>query len=107
MDGADTVIITRQEIITSLHEPEKFILAAIEVSDAFASQPRYVRGALDERDPAFGQTALQFNLKRLLALRGPGMIRKFAKILVEIGCSVQLSMKRPPVDARRIEEKRT
>ena len=27
VDGADTVMITRQEIITSLHEPEKFILA--------------------------------------------------------------------------------
>ena len=34
VDGADTVMITRQEIITSLHEPEKFILAIVEVSEA-------------------------------------------------------------------------
>ncbi len=64
--GADTVTITRQEIITSLHEPEKFILAVVEVSDGLASEPRYVPGALDQREPPFDQTAIQFNLKRLL-----------------------------------------
>ena len=66
VDGADTVIITRQEIVTSLHEPEKFILAVVEVSGRLAGEPRYVRGALDEREPPFDQTAIQFNLKRLL-----------------------------------------
>ena len=55
-DGTDTVTITRQEIITSLHEPEKFILAVVEVSDGFASRPRYVRGALDEREPPSSST---------------------------------------------------
>ena len=64
--GADTVTITRQEIITSLHEPEKFILAVVEVSDGLASGPRYVPGALDQREPPFDQTAIQFNLRRLL-----------------------------------------
>ena len=73
VDGADTVMITRQEVITSLHEPEKFILAFVEVSGGFASQPRYVRGALDEREPPFEQDAIQFNLKRLLDRAGaPG-----------------------------------
>ena len=67
VDGADTVMITRQEIVTSLHEPEKFILAFVEVSDGFAGEPQYVRGALDEREPPFDQDAIQFNLKRLLA----------------------------------------
>ena len=66
VDGADTVMITRQEIITSLHEPEKFILAIVEVSDGFAGKPHYVRGALDERDPPFDQDAIQFNMKRLI-----------------------------------------
>ena len=64
--GADTVTITRQEVITSLHEPEKFILALVEVNDGVASTPRYVRGALDAREPPFDQDAIQFNLKRLL-----------------------------------------
>ena len=66
VEGADTVMITRQEIITSLHEPEKFILAVVEVGDGFADEPRYVRGALDKRDPPFDQDAIQFNMKRLI-----------------------------------------
>ena len=64
--GADTVMVTRQEIVTSLHEPEKFILALVEVNDGVAGEPRYVRGALDAREPPFDQEAIQFNLKRLL-----------------------------------------
>ena len=64
--GADTVMITRQEIITSLHEPEKYILAFVEVDDGVAGNPRYVRGALDEREPPFEQNAIQFALKPLL-----------------------------------------
>lgn len=66
IDGADTVMITRQEIITSLHEPDKFILAVVQVDSGFANQPRYVRGPLAEYEPAFEHTAIQFNLKSLL-----------------------------------------
>lgn len=66
IDGADTVMITRQEVITSLHEPEKFILAIVQVQGGFATQPKYVRGALDSREPPFEQNAIQFNIKRLL-----------------------------------------
>ncbi|WP_375567497.1 helicase-related protein [Oceaniradius stylonematis] len=66
VDGADTVMITRQEIITSLHEPEKFILAIVQVENGFARAPRYVRGALDDREPRFDQSAIQYNINRLL-----------------------------------------
>ena len=66
IDGADTVMITRQEVITSLHEPEKFILAIVQVENGFAREPRYVRGALDTREPPFEQNAIQFNINRLL-----------------------------------------
>lgn len=66
IDGADTVMITRQEVITSLHEPDKFILAIVQVQSGFATQPKYVRGALDTREPPFEQNAIQFNIKRLL-----------------------------------------
>ena len=65
-EGADSVVITRQEIITSPHEPEKFILAVVEVCDGVAGEPRYVRGALDDREPPFDQNAIHFNLKLLL-----------------------------------------
>ncbi|OYQ35726.1 RNA helicase [Sandarakinorhabdus cyanobacteriorum] len=66
IDGADTVMITRQEVITSLHEPDKFILAIVQIESGFAREPRYVRGALDTREPPFDHNAIQFNIKRLL-----------------------------------------
>ena len=39
IDGADSVMITRQEVITSLHEPDKFILAVVQVDNGFARAP--------------------------------------------------------------------
>jgi superfamily II DNA or RNA helicase len=70
VDGADTVMITRQEIITSLHEPEKYILAIVAVDNGFARAPRYVRGALDSREPPFEQSAIQYRMSDLLARAG-------------------------------------
>ena len=66
IDGAKSVMITRQEIITSLHEPKKFILAIVTVADGLAHEPRYVHGPLVEREPSFMETAIQFDLRRLL-----------------------------------------
>jgi len=70
IDGADSVMITRQEIITSLHEPDKFILAIVSVTDTGAQEPRYVRGPLVDREPSFLETAIQFDLRRLLEKAG-------------------------------------
>ncbi len=64
--GADTVMITRQEVITSLHEPDKYILAIVQVEDGTARDPRYVHGALSDHEPSFEHTAIQFHLARLL-----------------------------------------
>jgi superfamily II DNA or RNA helicase len=66
IDGADSVMITRQEVITSLHEPEKFILAIVSVNNGFTHEPRYIRGPLVEREPSFLETAIQFDLRRLI-----------------------------------------
>lgn len=66
IDGADTVMLTRQEIITSLHEPTKYILAIVQIESGYAQEPKYVRGALSDHEPSFEHTAIQFNLKRLL-----------------------------------------
>src|SRR3546814_47641 len=68
--GADTVMITRQELITSLNEPDKYILAIVQVEDGAARDPRYVRGPLSDHEPSFEQTAIQFNLERLLTRAG-------------------------------------
>ncbi len=64
--GADTVMITRQEVITSLHEPDKYILAIVQVEDGTARDPLYVRGPLSDHEPSFEHTAIQFHLARLL-----------------------------------------
>ena len=66
VESARTVMLTRQEVITSLHEPDKFILALVTVENGFANAPRYVHGPLVERRPSFPETAIQFDLKRLL-----------------------------------------
>ena len=63
--GADTVMVTRQEIITSLHEPEKYILAVVSVEAGFAHAPRYVRNPFSQ-EPEFGVTAIQVKLQTLL-----------------------------------------
>ncbi|MBB4642747.1 protein NO VEIN domain-containing protein [Rhizorhapis suberifaciens] len=69
-DGADSVMITRQEIITSLHEPDKYILAIVQVEQGSATTPRYLHGPLSDHEPSFETTAVQFNLAKLLARSG-------------------------------------
>lgn len=70
VDGADTVMVTRQEVITSLHEPEKYILAVVQVENGFASMPHYVHRPFSQ-EPEFGITAIQVNLKSLLERAEP------------------------------------
>jgi superfamily II DNA or RNA helicase len=65
IDGADSVMVTRQEVITSLHEPEKFILAVVQVEQGFAREPIYVRRPFSQ-EPEFGVTAIQVDLRKLL-----------------------------------------
>lgn len=65
IDGADTITVTRNEIITSLNKPEDYILAIVQVSQGFVNAPRYVWQPFDI-EPAFGVTAQQFELKHLL-----------------------------------------
>ncbi len=65
VDGADTITVTRNEIITSLNKPEDYILAIVQVSQEFVNEPRYVWQPFDV-EPAFGVTAQQFKLKHLL-----------------------------------------
>lgn len=63
--GADTIMVTRQEVITSLHEPDKYILAIVPIENGFAHGPRYVRDAFTQ-EPEFGVTAIQVKLNALL-----------------------------------------
>ena len=70
--GADSVTITRNEIMTALNKPDDFILAIVTV-DLFAGQagagaadPRYVRQPF-QREPDFAVTSVNYNLDGLLS----------------------------------------
>ena len=63
--GADSVMVTRQEVIISLHEPEKFILAIVQVENGLAREPRYIRKPFSQ-EPEFHVTAFQTSIKALL-----------------------------------------
>ena len=82
--GADTVTVTKNEILTALNKPDEFILALVEVppSDEFADdglaagerraafgadggcRVRYVRTPF-QREPDFGATSINYHWKEL------------------------------------------
>ena len=64
--GADTVMITRNELIASLNKREDFLLVIVPVSDGYTQRPIYHPGPLMTREPEFAQTAIQYSIKRLL-----------------------------------------
>ena len=61
--GADTVTVTKNEILTGLNKPDDFILALVEV-DGESATPRYVRRPF-QREPDFGVTSVTYALKEL------------------------------------------
>ncbi len=62
--SAETVTITKNEILTSFNKPEDFILALVEV-DGDSATPRYVRWPF-QREPDFGATSVNYNFAELL-----------------------------------------
>ena len=74
--GAQTVTITRNEILVGLNQPEQFILALVEIEDGQAKPPRYVRQPF-HKEPDFGVTSVNYNLSELLAVsHAPGTHRE-------------------------------
>jgi len=64
--SADTVTVTRNEILYSLNKPDDFILAIVEFMDADAHRVHYVRRPF-RREPDFGVTSVNYDLGQLLA----------------------------------------
>ena len=64
--GADTVIITKNEILTALNKPDDYILALVEVSGDAASSLRYIRKPFG-REPDFGVTCVVYRIAELLS----------------------------------------
>ena len=65
IDGADTVTITRNEILTALNKPDAFILAIVSVANGVAHEPRYIRSPF-KREPDFDATSVTYQLDALL-----------------------------------------
>ncbi|MFM8474806.1 MAG: DUF3883 domain-containing protein, partial [Planctomycetaceae bacterium] len=66
--GADTVTITKNEILTGLNKPDEFILAIV-LLDPDREEVRYVRNPFDQ-EPDFKATSVNFDLNNLLAIAG-------------------------------------
>ena len=64
--GADTVTITKNEILTALNKPEQFILAVVEVDGEEAAKITYMREPFT-REPDFGVTSVNYKLDDLLS----------------------------------------
>lgn len=63
VEGADKVIVTKNEILTSLNKPEEYILALVRV-EGDKSQARYVRKPFD-REPGFAEVGVIYDLDKL------------------------------------------
>lgn len=70
VQGADTITITKNEILTGLNKPEQFILAVVEVEGERASRITYIRDPFG-REPDFGVTSVNYKLAELLAKGEP------------------------------------
>ena len=64
--GADTVTVTKNEILTSLNKPDDFILAMVEFHQDGSHRVRYLRRPF-QREPDFGVTSVNYDFAELLA----------------------------------------
>ena len=66
--GAETITVTRNEILYSLNKPDDFILAIVEF-DGDAHNIHYVRQPF-QREPDFGVTSVNYSFAELIARSG-------------------------------------
>ena len=69
MMGAETITVTRNEILYALNQPDRFILAVCLVAGTAIDGPHYIRRPF-QREPDFGVTSVNYQLGELLALKG-------------------------------------
>jgi len=66
VSGADTVTVTKNEVLTSLNKPDDYILAMVEFLDADRHRVHYLREPF-RREPDFGVTSVNYDFAELLA----------------------------------------
>jgi SNF2 family DNA or RNA helicase len=64
--GADTITVTKNEILYSLNKPEDFILAIVEFLDGDSHRVHYLRQPF-QREPDFGVSSVNYDFAELLA----------------------------------------
>ncbi len=64
--GADTVTVTKNEILYSLNKPDDFILAIVEFLEDGTHRVHYLRQPF-QREPDFGVTSVNYHFAELLA----------------------------------------
>ncbi|MCS6883591.1 MAG: helicase-related protein [Oscillochloridaceae bacterium] len=64
--GAETITVTRNEILYSLNKPDDYILALVLFADDGTHSVRYVRRPF-QREPDFGVTSVNYSCAELLA----------------------------------------
>src|SRR4030095_14578762 len=64
--GADTVTVTKNEILYSLNKPDDFIFAMVEFLDGDRHRVHYLRRPF-QREPDFGVTSVNYDFAELLA----------------------------------------
>ena len=65
IEGAVTITVTKNEILTSLNKPDDFILAIVELASDGENHVNYIRQPF-HREPDFGVTSVNYNLSELL-----------------------------------------
>lgn len=70
VSGAQTVTVTKNEILYSLNKPDDFILALVELLDEDEHRVHYLRQPF-QREPDFGVTSVNYDFAELLSRAGP------------------------------------
>ena len=65
VSGAETITVTRNEILYSLNKPDDFILAIVEFMDDGSHRPHYLRQPF-QREPDFGAASVNYSFAELL-----------------------------------------
>jgi len=67
---ADTICVTRNEVLTALNKPDHFILAIVQIDGDEAGEPHYIRRPF-ESEPDFGVTSVNYRIAELLTKATP------------------------------------
>jgi Domain of unknown function (DUF3883) len=66
ISGADTITVTKNEILYSLNKPDDFVLAIVEFLGDGAHRAHYLRRPF-QREPDFGVTSVNYGFAELIA----------------------------------------